>query len=134
MNNNRGFTLIELLVVIAIMGVLASIVLSSLRDARNKARDAVIKTAISESVKTALLYLDDYGDYSGLCDDPAFIIGGNIEKQITDNGGTFVCGDAIAGFCFSSTLNLGGSVCADRYREIQEGLVCDNTTDIDCDP
>lgn len=39
-NYSKGFTLIELLVVIAVIGILASVVLSSLSESRKKARDA----------------------------------------------------------------------------------------------
>ena len=42
-----GFTLVELLLVIAIIGVLASVVLSSLRDARDSGNDAVIKQSLA---------------------------------------------------------------------------------------
>jgi len=60
-NNPRGFTLIELLVVVAIIGLLSSIVLSSLNYSRAKARDAR-KMADFRSITNALqLFYDTYG-------------------------------------------------------------------------
>ncbi len=59
----KGFTLIELLVVVAIIGVLASIVLSSLNEARAKARDARRLSDI-KTIQTALeLYFLDNNEY-----------------------------------------------------------------------
>ena len=57
--NQRGFTLIELLVVIAIIGLLSSVVLSSLNTARSKSRDARRLSDIKQ-LQTALeLAFDD---------------------------------------------------------------------------
>ena len=59
----KGFTLIELLVVIAIIGILATVVISSLNKARAKARDARRVQDI-KSIQTALeMYYLDHGTY-----------------------------------------------------------------------
>ena len=63
MKRNRGFTLIELLVVIAIIGILSSIILSSLSTARSKGKDANAKTSISSARAAAQVYLTDNDDY-----------------------------------------------------------------------
>lgn len=60
---SKGFTLIELLVVIFIIGLLASIVVVGVNEARKKARDAK-RMADLKAVQTALeLYNDEFGNY-----------------------------------------------------------------------
>lgn len=62
-NKKSGFTLIELLVVISIIGLLSSVVLSSVASARDKATDAKV---VSErhSLQIAIqLFKNQYGRY-----------------------------------------------------------------------
>lgn len=63
MVDRRGFTLIELLVVIAIIGILASVVLTSLNTARAKARDTVRIAQLKEVEKALKLYYTEHGSY-----------------------------------------------------------------------
>ncbi len=66
-NTKKGFTLIELLVVISIIGVLSSIVLSSLNTARAKARNAVRLSDMAQMERALNLYFDKYGQYPSTC-------------------------------------------------------------------
>ncbi len=68
MRERRGFTLIELLVVIAIIGILASIVLVSLGQARAKARDSIRVQNLKQVALALEMYaLENGGKYP---DDP----------------------------------------------------------------
>lgn len=73
--SNRGFTLIELLVVIAIIGILSSIVLSSLNDARNKAGNAAVKSNLANIRVQAALYYDSNNTYGSYAFSPCPISG-----------------------------------------------------------
>jgi prepilin-type N-terminal cleavage/methylation domain-containing protein len=63
MIKNKGFTLIELLMVISIIGLLSSIVFSSLQDSRDKANNTKKNQLVAQYVRAAELYKDKYGEY-----------------------------------------------------------------------
>jgi prepilin-type N-terminal cleavage/methylation domain-containing protein len=59
--NENGFTLIELLVVTSIMGMLASITMVAVNEARMRARDTLRVVNAREVIKALALYQADYG-------------------------------------------------------------------------
>ncbi len=63
---NKGFTLIELLVVISIISLLSSIVLTTLSNARGKAKDAAIITGVEQLVKLMNLEFYESESYCNL--------------------------------------------------------------------
>jgi len=80
----QGFTLIELLVVIAIIGVLSTLAVVSLNNAREKSRDAKRVSDIKQ-VQTALeLYFTDKDSYPAGTD---LVLGGDTALALSSGNG-----------------------------------------------
>jgi len=112
----KGFTLIELLVVIAIIGILSSIVLVSVNTARNKAKDAAVKSNLANLRVAAELFYDTVGEgggtYTAFCANTRYTTAAAaIQLQ---NGGTApICNVTAQTYCISSVLVTGGASCVD---------------------
>jgi prepilin-type N-terminal cleavage/methylation domain-containing protein len=77
MNRSKGFTLLELLVVIAIIGILSTVVISSVAYARTKARNTYISSSVLEYVTAFSMYFSTNGTYPSPSDytDPIKCLG-----------------------------------------------------------
>lgn len=113
----RAFTLIELIVVIAIIGILAGIVVASLRGVRTQARDTRVITSMKQLSSSAKIYENENGSYSGFCSSTeALRLIEDIKKQGPNPNSTFTCNEATDGsaFCAEVRLNSGKWSCVDE--------------------
>ena len=122
---NKGFTLIELLVVVAIIGVLASVVMSSLNSAREKAQNARTVSVLRELHKAITLYEIDHGSYpsdrgSGPCD--------------CHTSGSFISDEYYPRDSLFGLRYGGEAVCIDYQNHLGGGLISVDvyTYDNDC--
>ncbi|MEK7188919.1 MAG: prepilin-type N-terminal cleavage/methylation domain-containing protein [Patescibacteria group bacterium] len=115
----QGFTLIELLVVIAIIGVLSTLAVVSLNNAREKSRDAKRVSDIKQ-VQTALeLYFVDNNAYPV---GTGAVLGGASAQALSDAG--FTASGGVTGTTFMgqvpSNPTPGGTNYA--YTQTQSGV------------
>ncbi len=114
MKKEKGFTLIELLVVIAIIAILATLVLIALGDARDAARDADRKGAISQMRSHAQLWNQKNGSFTGLATAPGTPTGdiSGATMTVVSNATNWCADIALTGtnerFCTDHNLKTVG--------------------------
>ena len=137
----KGFTLIEVLIVVAIIGVLATIVTVSLREASDRGRNAKIIAGVVQVRKVAEdMYLQEATGYSNLCDG----LGGpgsntdiqTIEADVGEFGKTLNCYSTQYHYCVSLQL-MGENAkyfCIDDHGNSIESVTSDcGASNISCE-
>ncbi|MDO8183683.1 MAG: type II secretion system protein [bacterium] len=137
----EGFTLIELLVVIAIIGILSGIVLTSLGTARNKAKDAAIKSQLSSLRTQAEIYYDgsaSYGTAGAACNTASSMWADtgvvDIVTKIGTDGGTMSCNNSTTAWAaYSDLISSTDYFCVDSNGSAKQTTSAPTITDQACD-
>ncbi len=124
----EGFTLIELLVVIAIIGILSSVVLSSLNSARAKGKDASAKSELASVRSQASLYYDEnaqsFGADGTSCSNADSLFDPGVtnsvhnlisaaQTAVTGSAGPAVCANSASAYVVGLPLLNGENWCVD---------------------
>ncbi len=113
LKSEKAFTLIELLVVVAIIGILSSVVITSLNSAREKGKIASIKSTLKQLYNQAAINQVENGSFTG--SNPSYsdlTCSGNlapIAKPLEDQGIVVKC------FSFYGS-GSGGVYAGDNYN------------------
>ena len=124
----RGFTLIELLVVIAIIGILSSVVLGSLSEARRKGQDAAVRSNLASARSQAQLFHEsNLNSYEGVCDS-GVLAGGVKSIYDTVSAAALAAGATSVGTgpstATSATCNDDGETWAAEVPFVTGGFYC----------
>jgi len=145
---SKGFTLIELMIAIAVIGILSSIIISSLNSSRQKAKTSAIKGAMMQLLTQGQIYLADFPSYApatttsrpGCYASSTFLtdnfffaeIPSLMVANIDENGAPIACAVSANGNSFSIVANIGdqNNLCVDSDSNRIESETIDNTSGV----
>jgi len=126
-SRKEGFTLIELLVVIAVIGILAAVVLASLKSARDKSKMTKALSTMQEINKVAYNCLIENKALSTLANGSVggteICPGAQNLPDITDTGFLY-CGTACGGWVSNGSTYYAISIYSDNFPGGRKAVIC----------